>query len=48
MVMNLQYFGGRGSSSGFGGNGIVAFDVDLKGGKSSFVVEEQRKVFNRS
>mgnify|MGYP001774940717 CR=1 FL=1 len=30
--------GGRGSSSGLGGSGTVAFDVDMKGSRVSYVV----------
>lgn len=44
MVMNLQYFGGRGSSSGIGG-GTVAFDIDMKGSRVSYVVRNG-KVYN--
>jgi hypothetical protein len=38
MVMNLQYFGWRGGSSGLGGGGTVAFDVNMKGSRVSYVV----------
>lgn len=40
MVVNLQFFGGRGSSSGIGGGGTVAFDIDMKGSKVSYVVRK--------
>lgn len=38
MVMNLQYFGWRGGSSGLGGGGTVAFDVNMKSSRVSYVV----------
>lgn len=48
MVVNLQFFGGRGSSSGLGGSsGTVAFDVDMKGTKASYVVRSG-KVYKES
>ena len=34
---NLQFFGGRGGTSGLGGE-TVAFDVNMKGVKVSYVV----------
>ena len=45
--MNLQFFGGRGSSSGLGGGGTVAFDVDMKGTRASYVVRNG-KVYSES
>lgn len=36
--MNLQYFGWRGGSSGLGGGGTVAFDVNMKSSRVSYVV----------
>lgn len=48
MVVNLQFFGGRGSSSGLSGSsGTVAFDVDMKGTKASYVVRNG-KVYKES
>lgn len=48
MVVNLQFFGGRGSSSGLSGSsGTVAFDVDMKGTKASYVVRSG-KVYKES
>lgn len=38
MKINLQFFGGRGSSSGLGGGGTVAFDIDMKGSRVGYVV----------
>lgn len=38
MVMDLQYFGGRGASSGISDKGTVAFDVNMKGSMSRFVI----------
>lgn len=48
MVINLQFFGGgRGGASGFGGGGTVAFDIDMKGTRASYVVR-QGKVYKES
>lgn len=38
MVVNLQFFGGRGGTSGISGRGTVAFDVNMKGDVVSYVV----------
>lgn len=46
MVINLQFFGGRGGSSGIGG-GTVAFDVNMDGSVSKFVVRKG-KVYRES
>lgn len=46
MVMNLQFFGGRGGFSGIGG-GTVAFDVNMDGSVSKFVVRKG-KVYRES
>lgn len=40
MVMNLQFFGGRGGSLGISGKGTVAFDVDMKGATAKYVVRK--------
>ena len=45
--MNLQYFGGRGGSSGLGRGGTVAFDVNMKGSRVSYVVRNG-KVYSES
>ena len=47
MKINLQFFGGRGRSSGLGGGGTVAFDVDMKGSRVSYVVRNG-KVYSES
>ena len=47
MVINLQFFGGRGGSSGLSNNRTVAFDVDMKGTKVSYVVKNG-KVYKES
>lgn len=47
MVIDLQFFGGRGGASGFGGGGTVTFDIDMKGTRASYVVR-QGKVYKES
>lgn len=38
MKMKLQFFGGRGANSGISDKGTVAFDVNMKGSMSRFVI----------
>lgn len=47
MVMNLQYFGGRGSSSGIGnGSGAKQITVNVNGTKLTYRKESDGNVYN--